>query len=178
MKLSAQISFLILFGLALSGASAKTFAQGASSNLSIQAEIIQPMTLNCNTKSLNFGTVIPGASGGTVTLPVSGSAIYGGTTTRGAGTAAAGQCIIDGGAGAGYNVRFESLSTTLTNAGGDTITVNNLTISDGTSSSMASYEGQSDGRQKTLTIGGDLVVSAGQKAGAYNGSIGLTAEYE
>jgi hypothetical protein len=178
MKLSAYVSLISLLGLTLSGGSAKVFAQDAAGSLSIRAEIIQPMTLNCTTRSLDFGAVIPGASGGTVKIPVSGTPTYGGTTAKGAGAPTAGQCTIDGGEGAGYGVRFLSPGTTLTNARGDTMTVNNLVISDGTSPAMGVYESQLDGKAKTLTIGGDLVVSAGQKPGAYNGSISVVAEYE
>jgi hypothetical protein len=166
-----------VFCLALS-VSPAVFASGSAvSDLNVQAVIVQPLTLNCNTRSLSFGTVLPGASGGTVRVPTTGAATYGASTAAGAGAPTAGQCSMTGGGDASYEVHLPA-SITLSNGSNQTMTVNNLIMSDGSSTGASVYVSALNNGSDVIAIGGDLVVPAGQKAGTYTGVLRVEAMYE
>lgn len=164
--------------VAVLGVSPTVFAGGAAvSDLSVQAEIVQPLTINCGTRALSFGTVLPGATGGTVRVPTTGNATYSGSATKGAGTPTAGQCSMAGGGDTAYTVTLPP-SITLTNGSNQTMTVNNMIMSDGSSTGVSVYASALNNGSDVLTIGGDLVVAAGQKAGSYTGVIRVEVTYE
>lgn len=173
----------IILGVVLSGvvlgnpAPAAAQAASVSGNLNIQATIVQPMTINCNTRSLNFGAIIPGASGGTVRVPPSGTTTYSGTLTKGVGTPASGQCSLTGASNASYMVELPT-SVTLTNGSNQTMTVNNFIMSDGTTTGLSVYDSTLNNGSGVLSIGADLVVAAGQKAGNYTGILHVDVTYE
>lgn len=164
--------------VAVLGASPAVFAGGnAVSDLSVQAEIVQPLTINCSTRALSFGTVLPGAAGGTVRVPTTGNATYSGTATKGAGTPTSGQCSMAGGGDTAYTVTLPQ-SVTLSNGSNQTMTVNNLIMSDGSSTGVSVYASALNNGSDVLAIGGDLVIPAGQKAGSYTGVIRVEVMYE
>lgn len=178
MMSSAKVYLLVpVFCLTLSVSPAVFAGGNAVSDLNVQAVIVQPLTLNCNTRSLNFGTVLPGASGGTVRVPTTGAATYTGSITAGAGTPTAGQCSMTGGGDTAYDVTLPP-SLTLSNGSNQTMTVNNLIMSDGSSTGVSVYSSALNNGSDVLTIGGDLVVPAGQKAGSYAGVLRVEVTYE
>jgi hypothetical protein len=82
-----------------------------------------------------------------------------------------------GGGDASYEVHLPA-SITLSNGSNQTMTVNNLIMSDGSSTGASVYVSALNNGSDVIAIGGDLVVPAGQKAGTYTGVLRVEAMYE
>ena len=159
-------------------APALTHANGMmdSDDLTIQAEIVQALTIDC--QSLDFGSIMSGAAGGTVSLSADGTATYGGSTSSVGGSSSRGECAVSGAGNQNYDVSLPQ-SATLSDGNGNTMTVNNFTV--GTGSGPAVQMGTAafgnDG-QSTLQIGADIIVAPNQRAGTYTGAATVTVMYQ
>lgn len=127
------------------------------------ANIIQPITI-VNDAALNFGDIVADAVGGSVVVDTAGAATSGTLTLLGGESAAA--FTVTGAAGRTFDVSSD-LNTTITEAGGATMTVDTFSFS---------CDPCTIG--DPLTVGGTLTVGANQTAGAYSGTFDVTVSYQ
>ncbi len=143
-------------------------AFAASVNASATVVIIAPITLT-KTADLNFGTVAPTTSAGTVVMSPSG--VRTGTnvilSTLGAGNAAG--FTVTGNPNSTFSVTLPT-SISLTGAG-PSMTVNNFT------SSLTTSPALSSSGSSTFKVGGTLAVRANQSVGTYTGTFTVTVNY-
>ena len=119
------------------------------------------------TQAMNFGTVLPGAAAGVVTLSSAGAATSPTLTTSG--TATAGRFTITAQGSTVLNITFGD--GTVTN-GSDSMAINNFTSSSTPASNTTDASGN-----LTLDVGADLNVGANQAAGTYTGTYTVTVSY-
>ena len=166
MKMNKQ---LLALGATLALASqAGSVAMAAQEDGSAVAVVIAPLIVTENT-AMDFGTVAGGANADTIVLTTAGARTATGTDAQviGAG-GAAGNFTVSGEAGSSYVVTF-SASATLSDGGGNTMTVNNFT-----DNNPSPIDG---GGSDTLLVGGTLNIGANQAAGNYSTANGGGAPY-
>ncbi|MDB5715245.1 MAG: hypothetical protein JWO15_2642 [Sphingomonadales bacterium] len=131
---------------------------------------IRPMTL-VKTSDLDFGSLIPSASAGTVVIDPTNNAR---TTTTGGVSAAGGAPSAARFTGTGILnlAAFITLPTsiTLTNGTANTMTVSNITTNGGTTRLFI-------GAAIDVRVGGTLGVAANQAVGNYVGQFNVTVVY-
>ena len=160
-------------GVALSGP-----ACAADSNVTANAAIVRPNTL-IKTDDLDFGTMISGTTGGTVSInAVTGArTTTGGVTPVGAGTQRA---IFQGTGGILLITVSGDTSVTLVRAGGGApnMTASLVRAASTSGGGIALLGGTllPSGVQ-TYYIGGTLTVPANQPEGDYSGTFTLTVNY-
>ncbi len=165
-------------------------AEGTTLQTDAKANVVNALTLVTNTgggefggASLNFGSITPGNTGGSVTMaPTSGTNV--GTRTADGtvdliGTdASCALYTVTGTAGSVYTVTLPSTDVTLTGPGGagtNTMTLNTFTINvDGTA---AATTGTLTAGTSNFAVGGKLTVASNQNAGAYAGTFNVTVAY-
>jgi len=161
-----------LTGLALTAALAASPALGATRAATATATTIRPLSL-VKTSDLEFGTIVPSATAGTVTVDATtnartktgGVVLATGATPGAAGFTAAGLVNI---------LALITLPTniTLTRGGGtETMLVDNITTNGGTT---RLFPGSAT---IDVTVGGRLNVGANQVAGSYSGTFNVTVIY-
>ncbi len=142
------------------------------------AAVIRPNTL-IKTDDLNFGTLISGATGGTVTInPVTNARTSGGGVTP-VGSAAQ-RAVFQGTGGILFISVSGSTSVTLTRAGGGAAPMTaSLVRAASTSGGGIALLGGTllPSGVQTYYIGGTLSVPANQPAGDYSGTFTLTVNY-
>lgn len=137
-----------------------------------QATIVTPLSL-VNTDTLRFGSIIPGASAGTVTINPYTEA----RTTTGGATAYGGAVSAGKFAGLSDNpshlkIDVPNGSITLARVGGGaTMTVDNFTINGNKNDWVTSNV------VFTFNVGARLLVGANQMAGTYTGTYTVTVNY-
>lgn len=157
-----KITF-ILFAL-ITGS---VFAQNtANVNASSFAEIVEPLTIT-KTRNLNFGKIIGSAAGGTITI-----------ASTSAGTRTATNTALEAPGGTVTSAQFDVTASDYSYniAMSDT----DLTHTDGTTKmtlTPSNNLGGSSSGDKTIYVGGDLVVGTSQKAGDYSGTVTVTVTY-
>lgn len=153
-------------------------AHAADTNVTANAAIVRPNTL-IKTDDLDFGTLISGPTGGTVSIDaVTGArTATGGATPVGAGTQRA---IFQGTGGILLITVSGSTSVTLTRAGGGaapmTATLVRAASTSGGGIALLGSTLLPSGVQ-TYYIGGTLTVPANQPEGDYSGTFTLTVNY-
>lgn len=142
------------------------------------AAVVRPNTL-IKTDDLDFGTLISGATGGTVTI----NALTGARTTTGGVTPVGGgtqRAVFQGTGGILLITVSGDTSVTLVRAGGDapnmTATLVRATSTSGGGIALLGGTLLPSGVQ-TYYIGGTLTVPANQPAGDYSGTFTLTVNY-
>lgn len=160
---------LIIAALVASGFGATT-AQAADAQADATVKIIRPLTV-VNNQKLDFGVVIPGTTGGTVTVSNAGvrSECSAGTCTK-ATTAAT--FTATGTAGELVNVTWDP---TVTLSNGTQSMLVTLDANTGTQLTLAGTA--STGGTANYAIGGKLVVAANQAEGTYAGKFKSTVNY-
>ncbi len=173
---------LSLFGLVtLASLAAANVAQAASAPATSRAKVNRPITLT-NSRDLNFGTIIRGATAGTVTL----NARTGARTSTGGVVLAGTGFTTAAFAGSGTAARIVTVSLgatsiTLTNSSGPgTMTVNTFRISTNGAAVQTLPRNYTipASRAMTYAIGGRLNVAANQADGDYSGTLALTMNYQ
>jgi hypothetical protein len=122
-------TLLVLTLLAVAGLA--NAQNSANDNGAANAVVICPITIH-NTTNLQFGTITNSASGGSVTVPPIGSAVYSGvvaTTGSHAGATPHSANFNDGGEG---SYSYSITPTIITNFSGGPAILSNLTVSVGT----------------------------------------------
>jgi Mat/Ecp fimbriae major subunit len=179
----------IHFSIRLSLLSLATFAslvavdvaQAATAPTTSRARVNRPITLT-NSRDLNFGTVIRGATAGTVTL----NARTGARTSTGGVVLAGTGFTTAAFAGSGTKARIVTVSLgatsiTLTNGSGPgTMTVNTFRVSANGAAVQTLPRNHTIPASGAMTyaIGGRLNVAANQADGDYTGTIALTMNYQ
>ncbi len=136
------------------------------------AEIIAPITLtHTSGDALDFGTIaVSGTTGGTVTVPTSGAAVYTGVANVGTVAGSPDSFTVGGDTGRSVSISVTS-NTTLTGPAGATPMA--LTID----ASAAPTSIAAAAASNLFNVGGTLTVNANQAVGSYTGSYVLTATY-
>jgi hypothetical protein len=146
-------------------------AFGASTTGSAGVKIFQALTIEPDT-ALNFGSIAPGSTDGTITLSadaVTAPNVTGGITIVTGSTNSAGKFIVSGETDATYILdTIGDITLALVGGSGTTMTVSDVT----TSAGRTLTNGTND-----LFIGGTLNVAANQAAGVYAGIYNVTANY-
>jgi hypothetical protein len=174
-------TFTLLAGAtaALSAGTAHAAAQSAVS----KAVIVRPYVF-INAQDLDFGSVIPSGTAGTVVVPPDGPrTATGGATIVGSSPYTPARFAGEGTEGQQVNIIFSSSSTTLTRAGGtETMTVDNFTL--GASPSFTPGAGpdlyviDSTTGIFNFPVGATLQVGANQADGVYEGSFQMELTYQ
>jgi len=161
---------------ALSALGALTPASAAPVSGTINFTVVAPLSIT-KTQDMNFGTLVPGATAGTVVLNASTGVVSptGGVLTV-SGVTSAAQFLLTS-QSALYVVISYPAATTLTNAGGTTMAVNNITWTN----IAALCLGNTClplGNSITAKFGGTLNVAANQSPGVYAGTYIVTANFQ
>jgi Mat/Ecp fimbriae major subunit len=166
---------------ALASLTVHDLAHAATAPGTSRARVNRPITLS-NSRDLNFGTVIRGATAGTVTLNARTGArtSTGGVVLAGAGFTTA-AFAGSGTAARVVTVSLGATSITLTNGTGPgTMTVNTFRISTNGAANQTLPRNYTipASRAMTYAIGGRLNVAANQADGDYSGTLNLTMNYQ
>jgi spore coat protein U-like protein len=164
---------LVIVGLSPSVARADTFSGDA------QISVLRPLAF-IQVENLDFGSIISGATAGTVTLsPTNVRTATGGVTLKGAGfqnARFAGMGVVT------QRVRIRITPNTITLTGpGPAMTVDNFTINPGTTlqqiGASPNYRILPLNGIFSFNVGGRLNVGANQPAGSYSGTFTATLDY-
>lgn len=173
---------LHLTGLAaLASLSPCTGAYAASGSSNTKTTTISAINI-ANTADLDFGTMLPGFAGGTVTVDAQTGARTSVGIVLAGGTVSTGKFI--GAATAGRVVTVSSASSpaiTLSRVGGGaTMTINQLRISVDGGGAQPFGPNHTVGASGAIlfSLGGRLNVAANQQEGVYIGSFSLTMDYQ
>ena len=142
----------------------------ASDTATAEAEILEALTLTSDGSSLDFGQIAVNGAGTVVVDPVSGAVTTCTANLVCAGTSSFAHFDVTGSADAVVYVTVPSSALTITEVGGDTMTVSNFT-SDTPTATLS-------GGSSYFDIGGQLNVSATQVAGTYTGTFSVSVEYQ
>ena len=168
----------LIFAVAAASAALCGTAHAADMPGIANAAVIRPNTL-IKTDDLDFGTLIGGATGGTVTInPVTNARTTGGGVTP-VGSAAQ-RAVFQGTGGILLITVSGSTSVTLTRAGGGAAPMTaSLVRAASTSSGGIALLGGTllPSGVQTYYIGGTLTVPANQPEGDYSGTFTLTVNY-
>ncbi|MGD8570053.1 MAG: DUF4402 domain-containing protein [Gammaproteobacteria bacterium] len=155
--------------VAMGGFSSQAMAGSTTGNAS--AVIVTPITIS-QTTQMNFGSIGPAAAASTVVLDTANS-VTSATADVVPGTgAASGVFSVAGEAGFTYAVTLPA-STSLSDGGGNTMTVDTWT----TSAASGATPTLSGGGTDTVNVGATLHVGANQAAGNYSGTYTISVNY-
>jgi hypothetical protein len=153
-------------------------AKAATSNLTVDAVIVEAISLDCASTPLDFGNLDASAAA-VITMSTAGarSSTVPAALVAG-GSPGAGVCSIDGADGLVVDVNIPN--TTITN-GTDTLTVNNYTFA-GTGAGTTDPNNHTvtlqAGGAQDYSIGGDLTLAGTESAGNYTGTTTVTVTYQ
>jgi len=166
-KISVIIAAAILFPVMCSVASA------ATTTGDVTGSTIAPIGIS-KTTDFNFGSIIAGASNGTVVLSTSGGrSVTGGTALHGSISPAAALFSVTGEVASTFSIVFSSGTTLKNSAGTHSMTVDTYVAKVGSTSDQTSnYTGTLTTSPITLAIGATLHVntSTNNPAGTYSTS--------
>ncbi|WP_341842149.1 DUF4402 domain-containing protein [Chitinophaga caseinilytica] len=133
-----------------------------SATATVTATIVAPIAISKDI-DMNFGNVaVQSSTGGTVVMTPAGvrSTTGGVTLPTTTGNVAAASFTVSGVDGYTYSITLPTAAVTITNTGGNTMTVTAFT-------SSPSGQGTLTGGSETLTVGATLNVTAAQAPGTY-----------
>lgn len=169
-RLSVIKGFLIVVLLGFGTASYGQSHSQTLTNLQAGAIIEIPLTITKD-MDLNFGSVVPGSTPGTITVSASASGSRtstGGASILSQGTFSSACFSVTGGIGASYSITLPN-SVTLSGPGSNTMTVTGF-------SENSTNTIKSNGTD-TFYIGATLNVGAQQAKGTYTGSFNVSVNY-
>jgi hypothetical protein len=140
-------------------------AQAGSTTGSATATVLPDIQVN-QTTGLSFGTLTPGATGGTVAVSSTGTAVTG--TVQSISAGARGAFSVQGGNNANYNINLPTSAITISN-GTQTMDVA-LTLP----ANSGTLNGTGNG---SFFVDGTLTVAGSQAAGTYNGTYTVNVNY-
>jgi hypothetical protein len=167
----AALSCLALAWSVLAGAP----ALAASVTASVELKVVQPFTI-ARTADLAFGALVPGSTGGTVTIdPASGSrTVAGSVTAVGSGYGAA-HFATAGEPNQHINVKLPRQPVTLTRIGGGATMTADAFARSGTPPNAVRLDA---GGQFDFYVGATLDVGASQPPGTYVGTFDVEVTYQ
>ncbi len=139
---------------------------GESDTKAVKVKIFAPISIS-SSGDLDFGTMVPTGTAGTVTVTPAGARSSVDVDLFG-GVPAAASFDVTGEGSTNYSLTFPS-SATLT-SGGDTMTVDTFTDDAGASPTLSSGS-------DTFNVGATLHVGATQASGTYSGTFSVTVNY-
>ena len=154
-KLVAVVVFTTL-------AATSSFAQ-VSASATATASIIAPLTIT-ESANMNFGTLIPSTTAGTVVLSPAGALTPTNVTPSGSGVTAA-SFAITGTGSLTFSITLPADGYQIT-SGANNMVLNSFSSSLGASGSLS-------GGTATLNVGATLVVGASQASGTYTNGTGF-----
>lgn len=162
-------------------APAPAFAnQTATTTASAQAAIIRPLGL-VNTRKLDFGTIVAGNTTGTVVVAPDSTRTKTGGAVLAGGTPTSAQFYAFSQRNATASLWLGANTTTLTRAGGGTMTVDNFTISSTPPSAISTthttFTLNTPNGIFPFTIGATLHVGVHQTPGTYTGTFTVNIAY-
>lgn len=165
-------TLIVLFAAA---ASAGAFA-APSAPMTISAAVLQPLSI-VKVSDMRFGSIVPSTAAGTVVLsPSTGTVTHTGGVLMTTGATGYAQFEIDAQGATTANVNWQA-NITLTNASGNTMTVNPITQAN---NAVVCGVGLCfpSGNILQINFGGTLNVAANQPVGAYTGTFTVTAAFQ
>lgn len=169
------VSRIVLVGSFVLISASASFAQtSANATASASAAIIAPITISSDV-NMDFGSIVPGISSGTVSLATDGTpSSSGGVTVVTTGQTAA-SFTAQGEANTPYTITLP-VSVTITNTGGagETMTIDNFVSSPAAGSQTFGGSGT-----QIINVGARLNVDANQVPGTYTNASGIevTVDY-
>lgn len=176
---------LFLAGAAAAAIAGVTFfsapqSNAATSNLTIEAEIVEAINLSCGT-ALDFGSLNSGEPG-VVTVDANGNRT--GTVASNlilGGGEKAGGCAINGEADRMVDLHIPDATLRHESIRSEVLEVRQFTV--GGADVDAAGDGNNfsvtlQSRPENLTVGGQLVIEGGEEAGVYSGTVVVTATYQ
>jgi len=154
-------------------------AQASTSSTSATATIVVPLSLGL-ARDLDFGTIIPGATQGTVSVnPATGVRTPSGGVTLVNSIYGAALFNITGTKNRNYTIKFTNKSITIKNTANTNIKMTvNLFTSDLPSNGNGTYTSSYDATGKaSFHVGGTLAVAANQAPGSYTGTFDVEVNY-
>lgn len=155
-------------------------AQASTSSTSATATIVAPLSLGL-ARDLDFGTIIPGATQGTVSVnPATGARTPAGGVTLVNSIYGAALFNITGTKSKSYTIKFSSGNVTIRNTANTNIRMTvNLLTSDLPANGNGTYRGTYDATGKaSFHVGGTLTVAANQTPGSYTGIYNVEVNYD
>ncbi len=140
---------------------------GFSDTANVTATILAPISISVGA-GMDFGTMGPTGTAGTVTMTPAGARSSVNVDLVG-GTSSAASFDVTGEGNAGYSITLPS-STTLT-SGANTMTVDTFTDDTGPNQKLS-------GGSDTFNVGATLNVGATQAEGSYSGTFAVTVNYD
>ena len=138
----------------------------------ITRRVLAPLALSRAT-DLDFGTIVAGATAGTLTVPADAAPVAAATGgARAIGAVAAGHFALSGEPSQAYTLAVSPSTLTLNGPSGATMSVNAFTTSPTAAATMPA------GGTQTIYVGGRLNVGASQAQGTYSGILTLTVAYQ
>ena len=127
---------------------------------------------------MHFGTMTETGAGGTMVLNTAGARTPTGgvTAVTGAGLASQGEFSLSGSTGLAIDVSMTAAAFTVSNGGGDTMSINNFNLR--TNAGGSSITVTLAAATETFPMGATLNISAGQAAGDYLGNYTMSANYQ
>ena len=158
--------FLVLYGMVVT-----SVAMGASAQAMVSVKIVRPLNIK-TVSDMSFGNVSTSDTSGTVEVQQDGQRIAtGGVLLEIGGPSTPAAFTVNGQPNGRFVVELPK-TVNMTDDQGDTMTVDNLTSSTGTSIMF-----DKNGKQE-LKIGAKLHVNSYQKVGYYTGSLNVTINYD
>lgn len=155
--------------------SVSAFAQAsATTTASASATVIRPITLTKVT-DLNFGSVVPSAAAGTVTVVPAGTrSAGGGAGLAGSAGVTAASFTVGGEGAATYAITLPAAAVVIT-SGANNMNVTGFTSTPAATGTIGGAAGTAG--TQTLNVGAVLNVGANQNPGTYTGTFSVTVAY-
>jgi len=175
-KNKASLRIAAASAIALAGAGFSLTSYAGSGTINVGASIITPITVSQGA-ALEFGSIAPSGSAGTVVITAAASPTVTPTgvtlVNQGATRAAARVDLTASAAESGYTYSVTAMTgtTTTLTSGANTMTVDNYTLS----ASTGTLSGTGTG---SYYVGGTLNVGANQAPGTYAGTFTATVDYQ
>jgi Mat/Ecp fimbriae major subunit len=171
----AAIAASVFAGLALGA----TSAEAASGTATSRARVLRQVTVSVD-RDLNFGTIVGGTSAASVTVDPTGALTGCGVVGSGGvcgGSTTSARFNVSGTAGQVVGVTSSPTTFSISNTGGDTMTVHVDTIST-TSQTLSGTFGQAAAGTAAFTFGGTLDLGVSQADGDYSGTFNMSFDYQ
>ena len=150
-------------------------AYAISDTSDAEATIIQAITVDCSTSTLDFGNILPSGVAGVITVTTAGVGSGDANATYISG-AAAGNCDV---AGAALTADIDITNIQPVIGPGVDMTMSNFTLSyNGGGAAAAPIAPTLVPAGAALLIGAQLAVGANQVAGAYTGTFDVDVQYQ
>lgn len=159
----------VLFAMALSASVYAQPAVTANATASASAVIVAPISIT-KVVDLVFGTIVPDADGGTVTISPLDARTFGSGVSGLTSTTTSAEFNVSGTASQTYSITLPADGAIVLTGPGANMSLNTWT----TSAGAGTLDGSGN---QTLNVGATLNVGGGQVSGSYSGTFQVTVGY-